>query len=490
MTQLVIQAQQGDQVAMNDLIGMCYERLYAAAYQTVKNQDTACDVTQEACLEIINSLQKLENPEAFMAWAQRITYHQCTRYFRQNKELLVDENEDGETVFDSMPDESEGAKIDQAYETKEFRQEMMAIIDTLPPEQRSALLLHYYEKLSVKQIAEIQNTTEGTVKSRLNYGRKAVKKQVEDYEKRNDIKLHSVAPLGLLLWWLFGQEKEASAVALQAMPKVVQALGTAAGQTAAVSTTAAGAATTGTALAKVLAGVAAAVLATGVAGGSVALLTQPEPEPTTAPSVSATVHIHNFAAGSMEHDKLLHWSICECGEKGEVTVHQFEDKHCHCGQYQDSEGLSIHTYDGLGYIYSMGGCTDTTVVIPEMIDGVPVVGMEPRVFWQNAEIRTVVLPGSIQAMENHVFAYSNVKEAIFLPGVGQIGVCAFYGCQNLDTVTIPESVRSIGENAFYDCPLLSKIFYGGTMAQWRALMPVEGAYTVFCSDGVIPAAEG
>lgn len=482
MTLLVIQAQRGDQAAMNDLIGGCYGQLYAAAYQTVKNQDTACDVTQEACLEIINSLQKLENPEAFMVWAQRITYHQCTRYFRQNKELLVDENEDGETVFDILPDESDSAQIDQAYETKEFQQEMMAIIDTLPPEQRSALLLHYYERLSVKQIAEIQETTEGTVKSRLNYGRKAVKKQVEAYEKKNNIKLHSVAPLGLLLWWLFGREKETASVTLQAMPKVAQALGASAGKTAA----AAGGAAARTVLSKVAAGIAAAVLATGAVGGSIALMAQPESEPTTAPSVFATIHIHNLK-GSLEHNKLQHWILCDCGEKLEAEPHQFEDNHCSCGQYQDSEGLSIHTYDGLGYIYSMGNCTDTTVVIPESIDGVPVVGIEPRAFWQNAEIHTVILPGSLQFMENHIFAYSNIQEAIFLPGVRQIGTCAFYGCQQLTTVTIPATVELIGEDAFYDCPLLSRIYYDGTMAQWRAIMSIAGNYTVCCSDGIIEA---
>ena len=57
------------------------------------------------------------------------------------------------------------------------------MIDELPEEQRSALLLRYFDEISVKEIAEIQGVTEGTVKSRLNYGRKAVKEAVEGYEK-------------------------------------------------------------------------------------------------------------------------------------------------------------------------------------------------------------------------------------------------------------------------------------------------------------------
>ena len=319
ITELVVQAQRGDPEAMNELISQCYQRLYAAAYQTVKDPDVACDVTQEACLEIVSTLSKLENPAAFYVWAQKITYHQCARHFRRNKELLVDENEDGETIFDSLPDESEGAQIDEAYENKEFRREMMAIIDSLPPEQRSALLLHYYERMSVKQIAEIQETTEGTVKSRLNYGRKAVKKQVEAYEKRNDIKLHSVAPLGLLLWWLYGREKDAAAgITLDAMPKVVQALAVLAGK-GAVASGAVGAAAAGIALPKVIAGCVAAVLAVGAIGGGVALLNQPEeevggrpsyhapvkkPAPTTSSSSLPTSIPTSVPTGSQEENKM------------------------------------------------------------------------------------------------------------------------------------------------------------------------------------------
>lgn len=490
LTELVVKAQQGDNAAMNDLIAGCYERLYAAAYQTVKNPDTACDVTQEACLEIMTTLQNLQNPAAFMAWAQKITYHQCTRHFRQSKELLVDENEDGETIFDILPDESESAQIDQAYETKEFRQEMMSIIDTLPPEQRSALLLHYYERLSVKQIADIQGTTEGTVKSRLNYGRKAVKKQVEEYEKKNNIRLHSVAPLGLLLWWLFGKEKEAAAVTLQAMPKVAQAIGVAAGEAAAAGTAAAGAAATGVALPKIIAGATAAVLTIGAIGGGVALLSQQEPPlPTHAPSTSAIVpstpapHIHQF--GSIwEYDESQHWQLCACGEKT-ADDHQFADNECFCGQYLASEGLSFYTHDGLAYIHTMGLCTDSVLVIPESFEGMPVAGIDARAFWQNTDLVKAVLPGSLQTFGNHIFAYTSLREAVFLPGIREIGICMFYSCTQLTKVTIPATVEIIGEGAFYDCTALSEVHFGGTIAQWQAMMPEAGTYTVFCSDGII-----
>ena len=47
-------------------------------------------------------------------------------------------------------------------------------------------MMYYFDEMSVKQIAEIQGVSEGTVKSRLNYARKAIKKSVESYEKKNN----------------------------------------------------------------------------------------------------------------------------------------------------------------------------------------------------------------------------------------------------------------------------------------------------------------
>ncbi len=210
---LAAEAKKGNQKALNDLIDSCYNDIYYFALKTVKNEEVAADVTQDACLKIIQSIDKLNDPAAFKSWALRITYNFCAMHFRATKDILVDENEDGETVFDTLADDSEDAQPDKAYENAEFKQMMRDIIESLPAEQASALMLYYYEKASVKEIAEIHGVSEGTVKSRLNYGRKAVKEKVEDYEKRTGIRLHSITPLPLLIYWFFAQNTEKMPVA-------------------------------------------------------------------------------------------------------------------------------------------------------------------------------------------------------------------------------------------------------------------------------------
>ena len=262
LTELVIKAQAGDQNALNDLIGACYEDLYFFAYQTVKDPDTASDIIQDSCISIITNLSKLQSPEAFSVWVRNITYNHCAMHFRKTKEVQPLETEDGESILDSLPDESEGSLPEQVVEDKEFQKTMQDMLDSLPGEQRSAMMLYYYEKLSVKQIAEVFETSEGTIKSRLNYGRKAMKGKVEEYEKKNGVRLHS-SLLPLLLLWLFQKKKKS--IPKAAVP-ILAGVSTAAAASAGVAAT-----ISGGLVIKIVAGVVAAVVAVSAVVGGVKL---------------------------------------------------------------------------------------------------------------------------------------------------------------------------------------------------------------------------
>lgn len=101
----VTAAQNGDSEALNTLFNTFYNDVYYFALKTVKDDDLACDITQETFVEIINTLGNLEEPVAFVTWMKKITYHQCTRYFKKKKDVLVDEDEDGNTIFDTLTEE-------------------------------------------------------------------------------------------------------------------------------------------------------------------------------------------------------------------------------------------------------------------------------------------------------------------------------------------------------------------------------------------------
>ncbi len=202
---LVSAAQCGDKDAIDKLFNTFYGEVYYFALKTVKDEQAAQDITQETFIEIINTLEDLKEPAAFVSWMRQITYHQCTRYFKKKKDVIVDENEEGYSVFDTLEEENEEFLPDEALDRKDLKETVLSMLNTLSPEQRAATVLYYFDELSVKDIAEIQNVSEGTVKSRLNYARKALRDAVDEYEKKTGVMLHSVPMLQLAKWAVSGE---------------------------------------------------------------------------------------------------------------------------------------------------------------------------------------------------------------------------------------------------------------------------------------------
>lgn len=219
---LVQAMQQGDEQAFTDLYNAVKPNLYYFISKTLKDPVLAEDVLQNTFVEIWEKIDQLQEPSAFMAWSKKIAYHRCTAHFRKTQDLLIEPNEDGHSILDDIEEERAEFIPDEALDKEDLKQTILGMIDELPAEQRSAILLRFYDELSVKEIADIQSVSEGTVKSRLNYGKKAIKKSVENYEKKNGIKLRCAGVIPLLLW-LFANEASAAAAATTATATTVAA---------------------------------------------------------------------------------------------------------------------------------------------------------------------------------------------------------------------------------------------------------------------------
>lgn len=205
----VIAAQNGDKTAMNRLFEAHYQSIYYYALKNCKNDsDIAFDVTQNTFLELIKYIKTLENPEFFTTWMYRIAHNQCAKYFKKNREVILDADEEGFTDIDRLPESNEEFIPDAALDREDFKKTIMSILDELPDVQRSAVIMYYFDEMSVKDIAYVQNVSEGTVKSRLNYARKAIKEAVNDYEKKHNVSLHAIPFFPFFGWLLDGVFKE------------------------------------------------------------------------------------------------------------------------------------------------------------------------------------------------------------------------------------------------------------------------------------------
>ena len=348
---LVTKARAGDPEAMNDLINASYQDIYFYALKIVKKEDIAADVTQDSCIEIIQTIGNLKESAAFITWCRRIVYHQCTKRIGKSRVVALEENEEGETILDRLPDETPGSLPEEVVEDREFRKLLLDMIDELPEGQRSALLLYYYERLSVKQIAEIQDENENTVKSRLHQGRKAVKKQVEAYEAKTGTKLYSIGILPLLYFLFQAGKAEADAAAAAMAPQIPAAVAPVIAAASGAAGTGAAATAGATFLSSLGAKITAGVLAVALVGGAVVVGTQlgdREPSDTgnvPAPPAGGQNHTHSYETWAFDEE--AHWQICSCEEFSEREAHAYENGECTvCGMLQPlPSGNDLLTYD-------------------------------------------------------------------------------------------------------------------------------------------------
>lgn len=263
MSEILSRCRTGDSAAQEQLVLDTQDRIYYYALKMLRSEQDALDITQEVLITMLTSLDKLQNDGAFYSWIGGITANMCRNALNRGphkKEVQVVDDEDGNSLFDTFEDIDEQKAPEKALDNDETRRMIMDLIDALPDAQRECVLLYYYEEMSVKDIAATLNVSENTVKSRLNYARKAIKIGVEDYEKKGT-KLYSISILPFLLYFLREDASAChiSAEALQKLAKSAVSAATAAGGIAASS------ATTATASGSAAATAGSAKTATGVA---------------------------------------------------------------------------------------------------------------------------------------------------------------------------------------------------------------------------------
>ena len=261
---LVELSKEGDQEAIAQLYDRTSKRAYYLAKQLVKDEDQAQDIVQDAYVKVFTNLHLLEQVENFQGWLNTIVVNKSKDYLKKKKPMLFSQMVSEEDEGSELDFEDEGGYFspDRRVDYTETKRLIQGMIDRLPQEQRMAIVLFYLEEMPVKQIARVMECSEGTVKSRLNYGRKAIKAQVLELEKKGT-KLYCV-PFIPFLYWLLRQQALSTVV-----PAAVGRRAVAAGM-AAAGKAGAGAASGGVASGSGAVAGKAAVAAAGKAGAAAA----------------------------------------------------------------------------------------------------------------------------------------------------------------------------------------------------------------------------
>lgn len=179
---LVEKFRAGDRRAFDRLVQRWQEPVYRIAWRYTGSADEAMDVAQNTFVKAWTRIDSLDEPERFGAWIYRIARHQCLDHLKtSHKQRFVAISSLGpqaeESTFqENIPDESAGSSPQHSVEQLQTSDILNQALDRIPEEQKMIIILKEYEGLKFREIAEILDLPENTVKSRLYYGLNALRK--------------------------------------------------------------------------------------------------------------------------------------------------------------------------------------------------------------------------------------------------------------------------------------------------------------------------
>jgi RNA polymerase sigma-70 factor, ECF subfamily len=174
----VPEARAGDPDAWAALFKRYQLPLYVYVFELVHNEQSSLDIVQETFINAVRYLPNLREDEKFGSWLFSIAHQKCIQTWRKQgreREFAESQFEFG-VEFDPAPSE--------LLIRKEREEEFMRLIAQLPLARRSVLLLHFVEDFSLEEIAEITGSQIGTVKSRMHYAKKGLRKLLEENDER------------------------------------------------------------------------------------------------------------------------------------------------------------------------------------------------------------------------------------------------------------------------------------------------------------------
>ena len=168
-------ARKGDQNAFAELVRLYEKKVFALTTRMCKNPDDAAEAAQEAFLAAWQGLPNFRGDAAFSTWLYRLASNACVDLLRRegrHRDAAGPSFNDDDLQLD-VPDQAPSPH--DLAERSELRQQIEAGLAALSPEHRAVLILREIHQRSYDEIAEILSLDVGTVKSRINRGRKQLR---------------------------------------------------------------------------------------------------------------------------------------------------------------------------------------------------------------------------------------------------------------------------------------------------------------------------
>lgn len=193
---LIDQYLQGNVSAFNTLVWRWEKPMYHFIHRTIGNEDTAKDLCQTLFIKMFRDLKKLRDPEKLKPWLYQIALNLCRDEMRRRKRqrfFYIDSsyNDESANSVRNIPDDKVKSP-DDVLENSQIGDILKKSLMAIPVEQRTIIVMKQYQDLKFSEISDILNIPVNTVKSRLYYGLKALRKILEASKLNKEVLLHEM----------------------------------------------------------------------------------------------------------------------------------------------------------------------------------------------------------------------------------------------------------------------------------------------------------
>lgn len=348
ISHLVEKIKNGDNKSFEKLYKLTEREVWFTCISFLKNETTAQDIMQETYITAFLKIQSLEKSSQIRSWLNRIAVNKCKNYLKGKGEIQLDDE-----IFENQAIVDERISIPEEYISDKAKREIILSImqEVLSDVQYQTVIMHYFNEMTVDEIAEVFECSRGTVLSRLNYSRAKMKTAIEDYENKSGDKLHGVVFVPFFTTIVREQAKSLSVPSITIKLPNGQTLATSATKgfaTGAKSTVSSivKATANATVKAKVIAVVCGATILAGTSAVGISILAgcNAEKEPTEPSVISSTVQTSTV---SSEVSKAIEDNGLKIDKDGNIT---------------DKNGKKVEVKDGKVEVKTDDGKTVTVKV--------------------------------------------------------------------------------------------------------------------------------
>ncbi len=167
-TDLINKAQNGDESAFNELVCRYDRNVLSLALKYVNDKDDAKDIYQEVFLRVFRGLKKFQFKSEFSTWLYRITTNVCLTFIKSGKKqemMRIDNDMDNDSI--NIIGSDEGSSPEEFLMRNEIKNNVNEALEKLSPKQKMIFILKHFEGYKIREISQMLNSSEGTIKKYL-----------------------------------------------------------------------------------------------------------------------------------------------------------------------------------------------------------------------------------------------------------------------------------------------------------------------------------